>query len=150
MRCYRRAVRWATLVLVVVLGGCNDLRDFSGTWQGERVGEAAVVRVGVAMNARATLTVEAIDSHGFSGHLVVDGIADADLASLAGAEADALAGMTFAGSPLRVYLAFVPTHDAGGEALAVIALYDDHRVEVRLLRGGTTPLYAIFALKEQT
>ena len=141
-------MRWATLVLVVALGGCNDLRDFSGTWQGGRVGEAEVVRVGVAVNARATLSVERIDAHGLGGHLVVDGIADADLTSLAGAEADALAGMTFSGSPLRVYMAFVPTLDGGGEALAIVALFDDHRIEVRLLRGGTTPLYAIFALSE--
>jgi hypothetical protein len=59
-----------------------------------------------------------------------------------------LAGMSFSGSPLRVYLAFFAIPDGGGEALAVIALYDDQRVEVRLLRGGTTPLYAIFALTE--
>jgi hypothetical protein len=40
----------------------------------------------------------------------------------------------------------VPVPDGGGDALALIALYDDRRVEVRVLRGGTTPLYAIFAL----
>ena len=35
--------------------------------------------------------------------------------------------MTFAGAPLRVYLAFVPIPDGGGDALALIALYDDRR-----------------------
>jgi hypothetical protein len=28
----------------------------------------------------------------------------------------------------------------------MVALYDDERLEVRLLRGGTRPLYGIFAL----
>lgn len=141
-------MRWATLVLVIALGACNDLREFSGTWQGARVGDASVVRVGVAMNAHATLRVQTIDSHGLAGHLTVDAITDADFTSLAGAEADALAGITFAGAPLRVYMAFVPTVDGGGEALAIVALFDDHRIEVRVLRGGTSPLYAIFALSE--
>ena len=35
--------------------------------------------------------------------------------------------------------------DGGGDALAVIALYDG-RVELRLLRGGAKPIYAIFSL----
>ena len=68
--------------------------------------------------------------------------------SLPAAEADVLADITFGGSPLRVYLAFTAVPDGGGEALLVIALYDDRRVEVRVLRGGTKPLYGIFALAE--
>ena len=38
--------------------------------------------------------------------------------------------------------------DPGGEAFVLIALYDDRRIEVRILRGGTLPLYGIFALTE--
>jgi hypothetical protein len=30
----------------------------------------------------------------------------------------------------------------------IVALYDDRRVEVRILRGGSAPLYGIFALTE--
>jgi hypothetical protein len=59
-----------------------------------------------------------------------------------------LSGISFGGAPLRVYLAFVPIPDGGGEALAVIALYDERRIEVRVLRGGSQPLYGIFALAE--
>jgi hypothetical protein len=47
-----------------------------------------------------------------------------------------------------VYLAFVGMADGRGDALALIALYDHHRVEVRILRGGSGPLYAIFALSD--
>jgi hypothetical protein len=47
-----------------------------------------------------------------------------------------------------VYLAFVAIPDLGGEAFVVVALYDDRRIEVRLLRGGLQPLYAIFALTD--
>jgi hypothetical protein len=138
-------VRCATLVLVTLLAGCNDLRDFRGTWEGARVGDAEVLRVGPG--DRASLTIDSIDAHGLAGRLAIDGLLpEQTFESLAGAEADAVANMTFAGAPLRIYLAFVPIPDSGGDAFALIALYDDRRVEVRVLRGGARPLYAIFAL----
>ncbi len=138
-------MRCATLVLVTLLAGCNDLRDYHGTWDGARVGEAPVLRVGAG--ERATLTIDDIDAHGLAGRLAIEGLLpEQAFRSVDGAEADALANMTFAGAPLRVYLAFVPVPDGGGEALALIALYDDRRIEVRVLRGGSIPLYAIFAL----
>ena len=37
--------------------------------------------------------------------------------------------------------------DGSGDALAMIALYDDQRIEVRLIRGGAQPVYAIFDLR---
>jgi hypothetical protein len=143
-------VRWATFVLVAVLAaGCNDLRDFRGHWEGPRVGDSAEVRVGVAMAAHAQLDVNDIDQHGLAATLTVDGLATAvPIVSLAGAEADAISDMTFAGSPLRVYMAFAPISDGHGDALAIIALYDHDRIEVRVLRGGSNPLYGIFALSE--
>jgi len=145
-------VRVATsgLAILVALAACNDVRDFAGPWAGDRAGASAVLRVGEGVSA--TLTIDSVDKHGLRGHLVVVGpdptvpLIDTDIASLEAAEADALATMTFSGAPLRVYLAFVATPD--GDALAVIALYDSRRVELRLLRGGAAPLYAIYALRD--
>ena len=145
-------MRWVhAAVAVITLAGiaaCNDVRDYAGDWAGRRVGDSAALQVGVAGDAAAVLPIEPIDKHGLRGRLTVDGVTeDAAIASVEGAEADVLAGVTFAGSPLRVYLAFAPATDGGGDALAVIALYDDDRIEVRLLRGGPAPLYAIVALR---
>jgi hypothetical protein len=134
-------VRWATLLAVLALAACNDLRDFQGTWEGPRVGDSPVLRVGLGDGAQ--LFVDRIDSHGIAGRLAVSGLMPAtEFASVPGVEADALANLTFAGSPLRVYLAFVAVPDGAGDA----TLYDDARVEVRILRGGPRPLYAIYAL----
>jgi len=143
-------VRWAPLVLLTLVA-CNDLRDFLGTWKGQRVGEGSALRLGVP-DGSAQLRIDGIDARtGLTAQLTVEGLLpETTITSLAGAEADVLAGITFSGAPLRVYLAFAPVPDGGGEALVVVALYDDRRVDVRLLRGGTAPLYGIFALTEMT
>lgn len=141
-------MRWATLLLVLAFA-CNDVRAYEGMWTGKRVGDTPVLRVGIGADATATLAIDGIDTHGIRGHVTVPGlIADRSLVSVAGAEADVLSGITFNGSPQRVYLAFVTVDDGGGEALAVIALYDENRVELRILRGGAMPLYGIFALAQ--
>lgn len=144
-------MRFPTVLLPIVLlwlGACTDVRDHAGRWSGVRVGDAPELRVGVASDATVDLDITTIDKHGLAGTLTVTGLIDgAAVVSVPGAEADVLAGVTFAGSPLRVYLAFAATSDGGGDALVVIALYEDQRLEVRLLRGGATPLYGVFALR---
>ena len=138
------------LVCAALLIGCNDLRDFSGTWQGHRVGDDPVLRVGVSATAMATMTVEQSDLHSFRALLAIDGILDpTEITAIQGVEADALSDLTFAGSPLRVFLAFVPMTDGNGDAVAVIGLFDDHRIDVRVMRQGASPLYAIFAFAPQ-
>ena len=126
---------------------CSDVRDFRRSWSGPRVGALPLLDLGVAPTATATLEVTSIDTHGLAGTLTVSGVTSAaPVQSLPSAEADALSTLTFAGSPFRVYLAFVPTVDGNGDALAFIALYEPARVEIRIMRGGLVPLYAIFTL----
>jgi hypothetical protein len=141
-------VRWATLIAIwalVGLAACNDLRDFRGGWEGTRVGDSPVLRVGLGDGAR--LFIDSIDSHGMAGRLAVSGLMPlTEFTSVPGVEADALANLTFAGAPLRVYIAFIAVPDGAGDGTLMIALYDDDRIEVRLLRGGPRPLYAIFTL----
>ena len=141
---------WLALPLCVALGtlGCTDLREFEGTWSGPRVGAAPVLNVGFDENAEATLVIERVDLDGLRARLTTSGdeLVDAEIRPLPGAEADVLGDITFAGAPARVFLAFAEAADGGGDALVVTALYEDERVEVRLLRGGTTPLYGIFSL----
>lgn len=136
------------MLALVCLGlvGCNDIRDFSGRWQGKRVGTSPTVRVGPG--DAVTLDIDGIDNHGIRGRIAVDGLVDETrVTSLPGAEADTLAQLTFPGNPLRVFLTFATVRDGNGDAMVMIAIYDDDRVDVRVLRGGQLPLYAIFALE---
>jgi hypothetical protein len=136
----------ATLVLLTLIA-CSDLREFRGTWRGPLGGDAAL-QVNPP-NGPAALAIDLVDSHHLTARLTINGLLpETVITSLPAAEADVLSDITFGGSPLKVYLAFTSVPDGGGEALVVIALYDDRRVEVRLLRGGTQPLYSIFALSE--
>lgn len=146
-------MRWATIaqaciaLAALALGACNDLREFRGDWRGSRVGDAAELRVNVPDAAAASLSIQRIDNQGLVAELAIDPLVPATpLVSLAGAEADVLADLTFSGAPLRVFLAFVAISDGAGDALVMVALYDDRRIEVRVLRGGASPLYGIFAL----
>jgi hypothetical protein len=141
-------------LLLVLLAGCNDLRDFAGEWRGNRIGTSAATKVGIADDATAALVIDDVDAHGLHGQVTIAGssgaqIANAPVVSLPGAEADALASMSFAGSPMRVYVAFVPIDDGVGDAMAMVGLYDARRIDLRLLRGGSAPIYAIFALSQR-
>lgn len=135
------------VVFLVALAACNDLRDFEGDWEGARIGDSPALRVGVGESAHATLAIDGIDKHGLRGRLAIDGLmTETAFVSLEGAEADALATLSFSGAPMRVYLTFVDAPD--GEVLAMIALYVARRIEVRVLRGGSVPVYAIFTLSQ--
>jgi hypothetical protein len=139
----------ATLAFVLALVACNDLRNFAGFWHGPSVGGSPAVRMGIASDAFATLEVLRADRDGLQANVSIDGLAsDTPIASIPGAEADVLSNVSFAGSPLRVYFVFLPTTDGKGDAIGLVALYEDRRIELRVLRGGTAPIYAIFALVE--
>src|SRR5688500_11765689 len=114
-------VMGTAVAAVILVGACNDLRDFRGAWTGPRVGDAAPLRVGVADTATASLDIASVDLHGLAGRLTVDGLVTAAaFEPVAGAEADVLAGLTYDGGPLRVYLGFVPVDDGAGTATAVV------------------------------
>ncbi len=139
-------VSWATLIVAT---GCLDLRDFNGAWTGVRVGDAPALRVGFGDEVTAVLVIERAALRGLQARLTTndDVFVDAVIQPIPGAEADVLAGVTFDGAPSRVYLSFVTAADGGGPALVVVAMYDDARIELRVLRGGSVPLYGIFSLK---
>lgn len=145
-----RRIACAVSVCVCLLTACLDVRELEGTWSGPAVGERPELRVGFDDGAVATLDIEQVDLHSLRARLTIQGdvFDGAEIQPIAGAEADVLSTMTFDGGPSRVYMAFVDTADGGGPATVFVAVYFDKRVEVRVLRGGSSPLYGIFALDD--
>ena len=137
-----------TLIVGATLIGCVDVRDFEGTWTGTRVGDAEPLRIGFADEVGAVLIIEDADMRSLRAQLTLgnDLISGATIQQIPGTQADVLSEITFAGAPSQVYMAFAATTDSGGDAMVMVALYNDSRVEVRVLRGGARPLYGIFLL----
>jgi hypothetical protein len=129
--------------------GCQDVREYAGTWTGARVGDDAV-RQGFTANTSATLRVDSIALQSLDARLTTsDGrFDDVAIVPLSASEADVLSSMTFDGAPVRVFVSFAPATDGGGDAMVLTALYADERIELRVLRGGPAPLYGIFTLRE--
>ena len=140
------AFRFAVLCAIAV-GACTNVSDFRGPWNGPRVGTAAVLHVGVPATTAAALTINSIDTYGLSGQLSIAGvITDATMTSVPGAEADALADLSMPDHSLRVYIAFVEVDDALGDATVILSFYEGNRAELRVMRGGSAPIYAVFTL----
>jgi len=145
----RRAVPVVALLGVLTgMLGCEDLRNFHGTWAGDRVGDDAV-RQGFDTAVSATLEIDDVDLQTLAGRLSTndDRFARAVITPVRGVEADVLSTMTFDGAPARVFVSFADSTDGGGSALVIISLYSDDRIELRVLRGGPAPLYGIFSLR---
>lgn len=143
----------ALVVLFALLGaviGCTDIRDFEGRWSGPRVGDAPVLRVGFAETASATLVIDEVDLNRLRGSLTTSGdeFATSVIQELPSAEADSLSELTYeSGQPARIYVTLVAATDGGGDATAFVSLHREDRVELRLVRGGSSPLYGVFFLE---
>ena len=131
---------------LLFLGACADLGGYSGRWSGDVVGEPAVL-AGLPSGTRAVLDVERVDRVSIAGRLELSppggGAPETvTLRPVARAANDGLGSMELPDAPLRSYLVVAPL--AAGDALAVVSLYPDDRVVLRLLRSDT--LYGVFPL----
>lgn len=141
----------ALLGTVLSVGGCTDLRAYTGRWEGPVIAEAAV-RQGFAETTRvAPLLLEDVSLNSLRASLTTtDGrFQDAALTRFLRASSDELASMTFESDPLRTYLLFgsLTSEPTAAPALFVLSLFPDDRVQLRVLRGND--LYAIFHLERR-
>ena len=148
----RRTLRARALVLslLVISPGCNDLRDYAGTWKGAIVINP-YLRQGFESDTRLTLVVTKIDRSTLVGSLTVgpsqtitSGFTDAPLFPVERASNDVIGDLSFEGQPLATYLFWVaPDDPAEGHALVMISAHPKERMQVRILRHD---LYGVFRL----
>jgi hypothetical protein len=154
-------------VLVLSVGACRDLSDFStgaGSFQGPVV-QADFVRSYVASNVNLCLTLDTNHLQDAPGAISTsDGAFEATaLRPIPQIWQDPLSTLTFGEGRTKnlLYIA-TPLADSGSTAdvLVVVSLMDSGNVEVRLLRGapsiateggasGPTNLFAVFTLDRQ-
>jgi hypothetical protein len=143
--------RWrsARVLLALALGvgalaGCEDLRHFSGTWAGDVSGDPHH-QVGFAPGAQLRATIGAATRAELDLALELPGSAGAlRFEPIRHAGDDVLGDARLAGEPLRTYFGFV-TPAAEAPLLAVVSLFAEDRVEVRLIRGANE-IYGVFYL----
>jgi len=138
----------ALLALGLLLGGCVDLRSFAGSWSGGVVVEEPV-RQGFGADTQVSpLALDNLDLRTATAVLTTsDGaFKQTHLTRVTKLANDALASLTFDGSPLRSYVFFAPlaSDPTGAPALLLISLFSDDHVELRVLRGND--LYGLFLL----
>jgi hypothetical protein len=143
-----RRPRW-TLAAAALLGalaaaGCEDLRQFAGSWAGEvsrdpqhqhGFGAGAVLAARIANATRYSVDMT-VTLPGQTGAVRFEPIRHA--------ADDVLADVRFAGEPLRTFFGFVSPPEQA-PYLAVVSLYAEERVEIRLIRGPNEA-YGVFAL----
>ncbi len=150
-----RAIALGALgVLAVTLGpGCQDLREYAGDWSGELSADPALAH-GFAPGTTVNADVSAADRDGIAFVLTLDpdGPAapapagpPAPFVPIRRAAGDILGEMQLPGEPLRTFVGFV---QPPGEQpyLAVVSLYPENRLELRLIRGADEA-YGVFSLR---
>ncbi len=141
----RRLGTAALFAALAAASACEDLRHFEGSWAGtvspdprQRHGFAA----GAALEARVTTANRAA----LAMTLTLPGAAAAvEFVPMRHAAGDALGDLSIPGDPLRSYLGFV-TPTGAAPYLAVVSLFPEERIEVRLIRGPEES-YGVFSLR---
>ena len=124
--------------------GCQDLRQFTGQWAGG-VSPDPNQQHGFDPAARLEATVGTVTRYGIDMTLTLPGATDTSRFELIRhASEDVLADMQLPGDPLRTYLGFIRV-TGQDPLLAVVSLYAEGRIEVRLIRGPETT-YGVFLL----
>ncbi len=137
------------VVLLSLATGCQDVRDFEGQWIGGPATFEEPLLTGFTPDDFATLFLQEVEVDEIRGGLSTSAgtFQSAAIEPLAAAQADVLSDISFAGSPLKVFVSFATPTDGAGDALIFTAIYPEERIELRVLRGRPIPLYGIFDLR---
>ncbi len=120
--------------------GCSDLAGYEGDWHGTPVTDPALL-AGMPPDQNVVLHLDNVDRLQVSGSITL-GTGALGLRPVPQAGADSLGSFELPDSPLKSYILVAPLSD--GDAMAIVSLYGDQRVDLRLIRSDA--LYAVFHL----
>jgi hypothetical protein len=130
---------------LLLVAGCEDIRRFEGVWVGPVSADPAHQQgFGNAAFLRATVGTVSRSSIELSLELPQAGTS-VPFEPIRHASDDVLGDMRLDGEPLRTFLGFL--RPAGGQPyLAVVSLFAEDRIDVRLIRGPDEA-YGVFSLQ---
>jgi hypothetical protein len=124
--------------------GCDDLRQFAGSWSGE-ISRDPQHQHGFAAGDPVSARIANVTRHGIDMTVTLPGqTGSLRFEAIRHAADDILADVRLAGEPLRTFFGFVSPPGAA-PYLAIVSLYAEDRVELRLIRGPDDA-YGVFAL----
>jgi hypothetical protein len=130
-------------VLVVLATGCEDIRRMEGEWTGP-VSADPVHRQGFGAGVTMRAVVTSVSRRGIVATLDLPPEGPLPFRPITHAADDALGDLRLDGEPLRTFLGYL--RPAAGDAyLAVISLFSEDRVDVRIIRGPEE-IYGVFSL----
>ena len=133
------------VALLLLVAGCEDIRRFEGVWVGSVSPDPAHQHgFGNTAFLRATVTSASRRSIDLSVELPQSG-ASVPFEPIRHAADDALGDLRIEGEPLRTFLGFLRPAD-GSSYLAVVSLFAEDRIDVRLIRGPDDA-YGVFSLR---
>jgi hypothetical protein len=136
---------WGLLAALTtfITSGCQDLRDYAGGWTGEISPDPALSQ-GFAAGTTLNADVSAASRDGIALVASWQG-KTGTFVPIRRAAGDVLGEAQLPGEPLRTFFGFLAP---AGEApyLAVVSLYQENRLELRLIRGADEA-YGVFTLR---
>ena len=138
-------VHLAVAAVALALGGCEDIRQFQGAWEGSVSADPAL-RQGFAAGATMRATIAEASRTALGMTVQLPDRADAvPFEPVRHAADDALGEMRLDGDPLRTFVGYV--RPAGADPLlAIVSLFAADHVDVRLVRGPDD-VYGVFTLR---
>ena len=127
-----------------LLAACQDLREFSGEWAGG-ISPDPVLAHGFVPTATVSLDLQVANRDEITTLVTIEGAPAAPFVPIKRAAGDVLGDVQLQGEPLRTVFGFI---EPQGQRpyLAVLSLFPENRVELRLIRG-TDEAYGVFALR---
>jgi hypothetical protein len=132
------------LLAALLVAGCEDIRRMEGDWSGPVSADPAH-RLGFSEGAMMRASVTSVSRRDIALTIDVPGQGPLLFQPIRHAADDALGDLRLDGEPLRTFLGYL--RPATGEPyLAVVSLFSEDRVDVRIIRGADET-YGVFALR---
>ena len=129
-------------ILAVFVSGCQDLREFTGTWSGE-IEQSELIRRGFDIHTTLRMDISYVTDTELHATMSLDSGDPAEVVLDQSWLNDVFSDMTYRGDPLFVHMGWTTMN--GNKFLVAIGYFRGHKLEVRLMSEN---MYGVFHMKK--